>query len=151
MSDEIKQEELDTNQTVDDYFKKLDEEHENRGHGMLTLYLLIAIIIFFLIGLWVGVYTFRSYQLDKELKNTEAMAPAEPEGLGIEAVYYVIDDTEYTAHDLFMLESVPTVLDVHVYYVDGTEMIKAAYVCSSEDVEGITYQDGTYGKVIFPQ
>ena len=125
-------------------------EKEMRGSRVLILSCVTGMILVCLVLLWFIVYSLRSNFIEQEVNELQAVV-SEDTTDDVSKVGYIIDNYEYTQYELIEIAGIPTVMDVHVYYNDGSDMIKSAYTCYSDTVSTVTYVDGTYGKIILPE
>lgn len=145
-------------QKLDEYFKKIDEEHERKCAGVLVVWLLICTFIVICVGIFIGVYTLRTKQLDNYVSSLEAAdgsstVTESTEMPDLDMIKIGIDGKTYTIPELATLDKIPTIVDVIIMYKDGSLGSKQAYVSYANDdsVTEAEYIDGDYGRLILPK
>ena len=67
----------------------------------------------------------------------------------VSSVKVVLNDVEYDLDDVTWSE-LPEVVQVHVYYGDGYNIVKKAYIVR-DDVYEVSYEDNAYGRFVLPR
>lgn len=145
-------------QELDEYFKKIDAEHERKGAGVLIVWLFVCAFIAVCAGIFIGVYVLRTQQLDDYVNGLEAAdgsssVTESTEMPDLDMIKIGIDGKTYTIPELAKLDEIPTVVDVIIMYEDGSLGSKQAYISYSNDdsVTEAEYIDGDYGRLILPK
>lgn len=145
-------------QELDEYFKKIDEEHDRKGAGVLIVWLLVCAFIAVCAGIFIGVYVLRTQQLDDYVNGLEAAdgsssVTESTEMPALDMIKIGIDGKTYTIPELAKLDEIPTVVDVIIMYEDGSLGSKQAYISYANDdsVTEAEYIDGDYGRLILPK
>ena len=114
-------------------------------------------VIFFsglvLAGLWLVVYSVRTYQLQREISSlkypVQTFEYDVEKAQEVSSVKVVLNDVEYDLDDVTWSE-LPEVVQVHVYYGDGYNIVKKAYIVR-DDVDEVSYEDNAYGRFVLPR
>lgn len=114
-------------------------------------------VIFFsslvLAGLWLAVYSVRTYQLQREISSlrypVQTFEYDAEKAQEVSSVKVVLNDVEYDLDDVTWSE-LPEVVQVHVYYGDGYNIVKKAYIVR-DDVYEVSYEDNAYGRFVLPR
>ena len=108
-------------QELDEYFKKIDAEHDRKGAGVLVVWLLVCAFIAVCAGIFIGVYVLRTQQLDDYVNGLEAAdgsssVTESTEMPALDMVKIGIDGKTYTIPELATLDEIPTVVDVIIIF-----------------------------------
>lgn len=145
-------------QELDEYFKKIDAEHDRKGADVLVACLLVCAFIIVCVGIFIGVYVLRTQQLDDYVNGLEAAdgsssVTESTEMPALDMIKIGIDGKTYTIPELATLDEIPTIVDVIIMYEDGSLGSKQAYISYANDdsVTEAEYIDGDYGRLILPK
>lgn len=139
-----------TEQEINEIDRKDELMREARFGRRASLSLFVFGILMMLALVWIGTYFIRSYILENKFENMDSVEQyTEEDSVDIVKVIYIVNDKEYELEQFLALKEIPTVIDTHIYYEDGTDSIKSSYVVY-DDVGELVVEDGDYVKVILP-